>query len=516
MAVDKCLIFGVDAADFDVIKSSAVDLPTFDRLIADGVSAELESTLPPVTGAAWPAMACGRNPNSIGMFDFVNFSREDESEYRPTLEKVDPFWSYLSEVGYRVGISGFPLAPLDTPVDGFVLSWPWYLPEDEQQLTPPDFFDGTDIDVEEYIRPNTEFEFDQVMTDLKDKIRFDEHVLETFDFDVYYTYLDADTIIHMTDDDDMEDLYDVYRTVDAGMDRLLDHAAEDCAVLVVSDHGFSEVWGHFHTDQFLKDEGVLSIDQSGGQAAFERAAGQRLVDPLKRFAKRTGLADIVRPYLDDTETRKTLGFRFDLEFEDVDWSETTVVTSGNWGQLYDLTADRSDIEDMVDCLKDLCAKQGFDLILRDPATEYGTEDLHPDCPDVVVTIRKNGQTVLHDRSVRNRTVANEEYFTKGERRLNHHEIGVFIAAGPGFVAGETAEGFHLTDVAPIVLSYLTDTVPPGLDGANQPQLYEADWTKATPEIGFEDLYETMSGYRATKEEGIDEVKEKLGHLGYFE
>ena len=518
MAVNDLIIFGVDAADFDVLDSPDVDLPTFDRLMDTGVAADLESTLPPITGAAWPSMACGRGPNSTGMFDFVNFSREQHQEYRPSPDKVDPFWSYLFEVGYRVGISGFPLAPLDTPVDGFVLSWPWYLPEDEQRLSPPDFFDNTDIVVDDYIRPNTEFDFDRVMRDLEDKIEFDERVLAEFDFDVYYTYLDADTTIHMTKTDDKERLHEVYRTIDEGMDRMLSHCDDDCAAMVVSDHGFSEVWGHFHIDQFLHDNGHLSLDRSGGQATVQRTGLPRLVQPMKEFAKKSGIADIVRPYLDDQETRQTLGLRFDLELDDVDWEDTFVVNSGNWGQLYDLTADRDSIDEVIEQIDRLASAQGFDVEVRDPAEEYGTTDLHPDCPDAVVTIRKDGQTVLHSSSMTSVETDDEEYFEQIDPHLDQGEIGVFIASGPEFAVGETVDGFHLTDLAPTILTYFEGTIPPELDGTAQSHIYDSEshLSGLSPEIGFLYLYEQMIDDGASRQRDVEEVKEKLSHLGYFE
>ncbi len=59
----KLLIIGLDGATFDLIKPWAAEgkLPTLAKLMHDGVTGDLESTLPPVTSPAWPKKHGGRD-----------------------------------------------------------------------------------------------------------------------------------------------------------------------------------------------------------------------------------------------------------------------------------------------------------------------------------------------------------------------------------------------------------------------------------------------------------------------
>ena len=70
----KSLIIGLDGATWNVIKPLAEEgkLPTFKKLMEEGVWGNLESTVPPVTGPAWVSFATGRNPGKTGVFDFLN------------------------------------------------------------------------------------------------------------------------------------------------------------------------------------------------------------------------------------------------------------------------------------------------------------------------------------------------------------------------------------------------------------------------------------------------------------
>lgn len=517
MAVSELLILGVDAADFSILSSDSASLPTLERLMQEGVSAPLESTTPPITGAAWPAMACGRDPNSIGMFDFRNFSREDCGEYRPSPSAVDPFWSYLSEEGYTAGISGYPIAPLDKPVDGFVLSWPWYLPADEQRLAPAEFFEDTDIEVDDYIRENTEFEVEQVLTDLWDKAEFDERVLNRFDFDVYFTHLDADTIIHIADEDTLDDVYRVYEAIDEIVASILEHCADDCAVMMVSDHGISKVHGKFYMTQFLIDQGLLQRETTAAERVTQTDISQRAIELAKTTLNALGLTrPIQKLLLSDDKIRQQAGLEHGLDFEDIDCENTVVVNSGDWGQLYGTDGD-DEVKAVVDSLSRMAAEQGFKVVVDWPETAYEGDQLHPDAPDAIVTIRAQ-DGILRPKSVVSPGKEDpEDYFeTFDTANLNHGEDGVFVLSGPNVKHNTEVEPLHLLDVAPTILNQLVGVVPPDVHGTARTDLYEPGSRPAsTPETGFKDFQQTLIEDRSEHGE-MDEVKEKLAELGYFE
>ena len=68
----KVLIIGLDGCTWDLVKPWIDDgeLPTFKKLMTEGVWGELESTFPPVTCPAWPSMLTGKSPDRMGLYCF--------------------------------------------------------------------------------------------------------------------------------------------------------------------------------------------------------------------------------------------------------------------------------------------------------------------------------------------------------------------------------------------------------------------------------------------------------------
>src|SRR6185436_19139221 len=69
----RVLIVGLDGATFDNIRPWAEKglLPTFKRLLDEGVHGALRSTYPPVTAPAWTSFMTGKNPGKHGLYHFI-------------------------------------------------------------------------------------------------------------------------------------------------------------------------------------------------------------------------------------------------------------------------------------------------------------------------------------------------------------------------------------------------------------------------------------------------------------
>jgi predicted AlkP superfamily phosphohydrolase/phosphomutase len=77
----RVMVIGFDGATLELIRpwAEAGNLPTFQRLMSQGVSGNLQSTVPPVTPAAWSSLVTGLNQGKHGVFDFFG-SQEDSYE----------------------------------------------------------------------------------------------------------------------------------------------------------------------------------------------------------------------------------------------------------------------------------------------------------------------------------------------------------------------------------------------------------------------------------------------------
>ena len=66
------MLLGLDGATFDLLLPwiKQGKLPHMEKLLKDGVIAELESTIPCTTPVAWSTVFTGKNPGKHGIFDF--------------------------------------------------------------------------------------------------------------------------------------------------------------------------------------------------------------------------------------------------------------------------------------------------------------------------------------------------------------------------------------------------------------------------------------------------------------
>ncbi|MGD9002024.1 MAG: alkaline phosphatase family protein, partial [Anaerolineae bacterium] len=69
----KVAVFGLDGITFDLLQPWLDEgrLPNLARLIAEGASGRLRSTIPPVSASSWASFATGTNPGKHGLIDFT-------------------------------------------------------------------------------------------------------------------------------------------------------------------------------------------------------------------------------------------------------------------------------------------------------------------------------------------------------------------------------------------------------------------------------------------------------------
>ncbi len=109
----RVIVIGLDGATFDLILPWVKEgcLPTFKRLMEEGVWGELKSTIPPLTGPAWSLFMTGKNQGKHGIFDFMVRNPEgyDWITINATFRKGRSFWNFLEEEGRRAIVFNVPV-----------------------------------------------------------------------------------------------------------------------------------------------------------------------------------------------------------------------------------------------------------------------------------------------------------------------------------------------------------------------------------------------------------------------
>ncbi len=122
----KILVIGLDSATFDVIQPliNQSKLPNLQKLMANGIWGELQSTYPPITPAAWTTFMTGKNPGKHGIFHFVKRKPNSYDVRFCTAKDIheQTLLDLFAQHGWKVGSVNMPMTypPLET--NGYVVA----------------------------------------------------------------------------------------------------------------------------------------------------------------------------------------------------------------------------------------------------------------------------------------------------------------------------------------------------------------------------------------------------------
>lgn len=119
----RVLFLEVDAGDKLLVEGWARDgtLPTFARLLRDGLVGDSDSVDGFFVGATWPSLYTGANPANHGIHSLVQLrpgSYEFFRCYTGEHLRREPFWDALSRGGHRVAVLDFPLSAISAHING--------------------------------------------------------------------------------------------------------------------------------------------------------------------------------------------------------------------------------------------------------------------------------------------------------------------------------------------------------------------------------------------------------------
>jgi predicted AlkP superfamily pyrophosphatase or phosphodiesterase len=293
----KLLLFAVDSANWDVMTPMLEDgeLPTIARLTREGSFGILKTGTPIQSPQMWTSVATGVVPERHGITSFVAEVPGTDREVPVTsnMRKVKAFWNILTDRGFSVGVVGWwPSWPAEQ-VNGFVVAqraWPvnWSqhgipfgaardasgrlmvqdfpgrtYPEDlyqdfEQYIVTEEDVTREELDAffgdSRFTDPSRQFHARWVYA--KDKTFADGGLalLKRFAPDVFAVYFQGTDVVahyywgYQTDkgfsvapaDQRMYGrvVRNYYRFIDQVIARYLEAVGDDCAVLIVADHGF--------------------------------------------------------------------------------------------------------------------------------------------------------------------------------------------------------------------------------------------------------------------------------------
>ena len=338
----KVIIIGFDGLCSTLVNEyiSKDFLPTFKKMKQNGVSGNLMSTIPPLSGPAWSSFVSGLNPGNHGIYDFIT---EEEREGVKKVKIHDSntlkgrcIWDYLGHFSYKSIVINVPLTYPPRKINGIMVSG-FPSPKNGLYANPKELekilrerFPSYRIDVN-----ITEVNYNNIKKDnyvnsclnlMFQRFDLAKYLFESYEWDLFFiVFTVSDRIQHLfwpyqdnsypyeldNRGEFEHTIRDMYVELDKILDYFYDKISSDTMLFVVSDHGFESVYKKFGISN------MFNVDDKNGiyfdkfqllKYVYKKMRGIG-VDAHEIFNK---LPSFVRKRIvDDSVTSKRLGgFRF--------------------------------------------------------------------------------------------------------------------------------------------------------------------------------------------------------------
>jgi predicted AlkP superfamily phosphohydrolase/phosphomutase len=528
----KLVALGIDGAPWELIDrfTETGSIPNIARLIETGVSAELLSTVPPVTAPAWKCYSTGKNPGKLGAYwwTVVDFKGRRISFTNSTDFRSKDYWDYAAEAGRFCIQVNMPMTyPPPSQFNGLFVSGVPGL-ENDPYTCPPGLkrelerrygwrvtprYDSFEVNPEGFLESvadliNTRFDF------VEDNVARADLVHLT----VFY----IDDIQHYTwrqmkegrgkHKDAIEDLWSL---VDGRIGRLRGKIGEDHHFVINSDHGFTDFLGSFYINEWLRP-GYLKVKEVSERS--QRSLGKRMYDLTQRLR----VQGLVRRFMSE-KRRKRFQDRMQEETLEgaafFDWDGTKVYGSAE-GPIYinrDMLADEAEYEALRDQLvADLEAytvpgtdRRVFERVYRKEEIYHGPfVDRAPD----LVALPNLGYEISGQVS-EGGTVWVEGGNVHNQWSGIHRMEGILVLNGPEVREGVRLDQARIYDVAPTILALMGLPIPDDVDGKvlveamREPDRYRTLQT-STGGIKAEEAHT----YTPEEEQALEDRLRSLGYM----
>ncbi|MCF7958379.1 MAG: alkaline phosphatase family protein [Phycisphaerae bacterium] len=532
----KVLIIGIDGGTWTILRPAMAEgyMPYLKRLVDEGASGVLESTVPAITPAAWGSFQTGVNPGQHGVYNFQCWDKQNNPHFVSSKDLPITLWEYVGSSGKQVGVLNVPMTYPPRKIDnGFMVTgvltpsieaeftWPPELKRELMEAIPD--YDILTLDVAHVKPSELPFEtFVEVMVkNIECRGKAAAFLIGKGLLDLFMVHYHASDIIQhafMCYLDKEHPLYDeekskylfenFYQKLDQMIERTHKAFGEkngrDHLLLIVSDHGFQSHMREWHIRPWLYKEG------------FNNAPGAKSSDSVA-LAKKIGLGKLIRPFLpkksvDRIEKKVKLkpyvnrvafrcscreGFVY-LKEEDPQLREKTKHDLiKKLSRFKDPKTGRMIIE-KVYCKEDIyhgrCLDKMPDLVLV-PSAGYSLSDQVPPGGEWFHTISID--TDMHVGT--------------------HHKDGVLIAHGNGVPVRQNITA-SIVDIMPTVMYYLGLSAPDVCDGQIITDIFMREFLDENPQeacIKLDMIHENNDQIDTYWSEDKKELEDRLKDLGYM-
>jgi predicted AlkP superfamily phosphohydrolase/phosphomutase len=562
MTKPRLLVFGIDAATFDLIRPwvDRGDLPTLGRLIREGAVARLRSVPNMMTPAAWTSFATGCNPGKHGIFYFTERVPGSYSErfIKGSARALPPFWMLLSRAGVSCTVVNVPMSFPADPVNGMMVSGVDAPSAETPGFThPPELAQDLRDRFEYLLGPaslsgaighlmlagRVEEARDVLERRVQARTRLVSYLLERSPTDLcllvhtevdgaqhyFWKYMDPRLPGYSSRDAVRygDGILRLYQEVDRSLAATLERFAP-ANVIVMSDHGAGASpgsedgvpWIRLVLEELglaVRETGRGTLQRSSRQAlaTLYRAANPRIPPALRGMVRRWIPAPLAA-------VKGTLRYQYE-------WTRTQAFCSGAAGDVW-INLRGRDPQGIVEPgqeYQDLRRRirQEF-LALRDARTGapivegvHFREEVYDGpflerAPDLIIRL---ADVVISGVEMRGKVLELPRRVAASPKEVktgSHRPEGILILTGAGARQGIQLNGAGLADVGPTVLYWMGQAIPSHMDGKVLVEAFTDEYLKAHPvQTSAAPTSEGRADGDYTDEEAAV-VMERLRGLGY--
>jgi predicted AlkP superfamily phosphohydrolase/phosphomutase len=509
------VVVGLDGSNWSLIEPWIENgtLPNFKALRDGGSHGVSTSHLPPVTCPNWKCYASGKNPGKLGVYWWERIDTAARSMVLPDAEdfRSPEIWDYLNRAGRSTGVINLPMSYPPREIDGFMIAGG---PRSrEKNHTYPDQLEQELQDRFDYrVHPENvltshqapDREIEQVHALLRTRLQVTRELLEKRDIDfLHVTLFHLNVLQHYFWD--AEPTRRAYEIIDQELEPFL---SGDCNIVLMSDHGCTEINTVFYINRWLEAEGYLATEESLSSRLHEIGVTQERVAEVVR---KLGLEKHVRPLVprqvierfpsDEGVVRKE-------KLKMVDWENTTAIGSGQ-GLIYTVSNTEAERQSILESLEaDLTDVTGVDG--RPIAKQvHRREDLyHGDqvrkAPDLIFDQRPGVHT--SEAMGTGDVVARPD-----DWKAENVPEGMVLFYGDDIKACEIGE-IRITDIAPTILHWMGLEVPNDMDGEVVTEAFAPGSAPSEREINVRDSLPEIGTVGSELDASVEDRLERIGYL----
>ena len=500
---NSVLIIGIDGASWGLFKPwmDEGELPNLKRMVEEGVSGTLKSTIPLESGSTWTSLTTGKNPAKHGIFNFV---REDGGLIDSSAVKSERIWNILAKHNKRCGIINIPVTYPVEEINGYMIS-SFLTPPNKVYYHPPELKQILDkckykIDVilkqqrypflQDQLKNNKEekkkFYFKEFHSILENRyLTLKELMDERWDF-FMVNFKECDGFQHVFWDD-KKAMLEFFKKLDLYMGELVDvFSAKNPRnyVFIVSDHGFnSSPIRSFNILQWLKEGNILKDKRSFAQKAIIKT--YRLIGniPLVNTAFKLKTLQGAR---DAFKTKSIKSFPLSYRQFGI-FIEKDEFKSGYEKVREDLIRKLKNVKDN--------GKRVFNIVEKKENIYSG--NYMGKAPDIVLLTEKDYDATFYESG---NVFDNIHPLVAGKHISELY--GIFVINGKGIEQSTT--NASILDISPTVLHLLGIPIPEDVDGKVLKGIFNKDHPLYGAEIKFQKIDKHTSE--------VEKIKESIGSI----